>query len=278
MVGYADDHSPDTYRMYNPDTKKVILSRDVRWADWKCTDPYTELNVFRQVAKTKNETPVGIDDVASQRSVDSNAPHVIPDDLDDDKSENLEVASQNGPHRVPIQNTINKNPRVPPVPSPVHIQREEDENIITFEPEGRDVFDNRHQWVPPAYIEVGRMTEDPSDEIRSICDEPRPIGDEPTIHHRNTRQPIFSPGRRIGSPDRIPNEPRINLFPPNEAGRMRVAASTQSPQSLNTPQLAHARQVLRDLREQTEDTLDAYEEWEADYNQRRDAEAENLRN
>jgi hypothetical protein len=94
LVGYADDHSPDTYRMYNPDTKQVILSRDVRWADWKHTDPYTELNVFRQVAETKNESPVGIDDVASQRSVDYNAPHVIPDDLDDDKCDDLEVESQ----------------------------------------------------------------------------------------------------------------------------------------------------------------------------------------
>jgi hypothetical protein len=35
---------------------------------------------------------------------------------------------------------------------------------------------------------------------------------------------------------------------------------------------------MRDLRAGIEDTLDAYEEWEADYNHRRDREAENLRN
>jgi hypothetical protein len=140
------------------------------------------------------------------------------------------------------------------------------------------VFDNRERWVPPPCIDVGRMTEDPSDEIRSPGEEPRTPGDEPTIHHRNTRQPIFTPGRRIGGPDRIPNEPRLNLFPPNEAGRMRVAASTQSPQSLNPQQLAQAQQVLRDLRAQNEATLDEYEEWEAEYNHRRDTEAENLRN
>jgi hypothetical protein len=34
MVGYADSHSGDTYRVYKPDENIVILSRDVTWADW----------------------------------------------------------------------------------------------------------------------------------------------------------------------------------------------------------------------------------------------------
>jgi hypothetical protein len=29
MVGYADDHSPDTYRMYDPDTKMIKSTRDI---------------------------------------------------------------------------------------------------------------------------------------------------------------------------------------------------------------------------------------------------------
>ena len=33
FVGYADDHTPDTYRMYNPITRKIVLSRDIRWLD-----------------------------------------------------------------------------------------------------------------------------------------------------------------------------------------------------------------------------------------------------
>src|SRR5210317_14677 len=33
FVGYADDHTPDTYRMFNPNTNKIILSRDIRWID-----------------------------------------------------------------------------------------------------------------------------------------------------------------------------------------------------------------------------------------------------
>jgi hypothetical protein len=31
MVGYADNHPADTYRMYDPRTKKVVLSRNIQW-------------------------------------------------------------------------------------------------------------------------------------------------------------------------------------------------------------------------------------------------------
>ena len=32
MVGYANKHTKDTYKVYNPDTKKVVISRDIKWA------------------------------------------------------------------------------------------------------------------------------------------------------------------------------------------------------------------------------------------------------
>ena len=36
FVGYANsDHATDIYRMYNPRTNKIILSRNVTWEDWK---------------------------------------------------------------------------------------------------------------------------------------------------------------------------------------------------------------------------------------------------
>ena len=34
MLGYAKNHSPDTYRLLNIKTKKIICSRDVTWDDW----------------------------------------------------------------------------------------------------------------------------------------------------------------------------------------------------------------------------------------------------
>ena len=37
FVGYADDHSRDVYRFLNIHTKRIIISRDVRWMNiiWK---------------------------------------------------------------------------------------------------------------------------------------------------------------------------------------------------------------------------------------------------
>ena len=37
FVGYADDHSKDVYRFLNIHTKRIIISRDVRWLNiiWK---------------------------------------------------------------------------------------------------------------------------------------------------------------------------------------------------------------------------------------------------
>jgi hypothetical protein len=37
-VGYAPQHSPDNYRMYNPLKDSVITSRDIRWTDWVRSD------------------------------------------------------------------------------------------------------------------------------------------------------------------------------------------------------------------------------------------------
>ena len=38
MVRYADNHTRYTYKLYHPDTKRIIMTRDVMWADCKNTD------------------------------------------------------------------------------------------------------------------------------------------------------------------------------------------------------------------------------------------------
>ena len=81
MVGYALDHTPDTYRMYNPETNKVVLSRDVRWAEWKDTDPSETLKVFQRGEKTKTETTAGIEEWDEiEKEPEPGEPHVIPPD------------------------------------------------------------------------------------------------------------------------------------------------------------------------------------------------------
>ena len=51
FVGYADDHSGDTYKFYNPATKATILSRDVhQWMEWHGRITATDdLPLFDQV-------------------------------------------------------------------------------------------------------------------------------------------------------------------------------------------------------------------------------------
>ena len=51
MVVCIDNHERYTYKLYNPDTKKVIMTRDVKWADCKMTDPAETLKMFRDAYK-----------------------------------------------------------------------------------------------------------------------------------------------------------------------------------------------------------------------------------
>ena len=51
MVGYANNHTRDTYKLYNPETKRVIMTRDIKWADWKNTDATETLKMFREAEK-----------------------------------------------------------------------------------------------------------------------------------------------------------------------------------------------------------------------------------
>ena len=46
MVGYTDNHTRDTHKMYNTKTKIVIMKSDVKWARWKMTDPEETMKMF----------------------------------------------------------------------------------------------------------------------------------------------------------------------------------------------------------------------------------------
>ena len=51
MVGYAENYTRDTYKLYNTDNKRVITTRDVKWADWKMTDTAETLKMLRDAHK-----------------------------------------------------------------------------------------------------------------------------------------------------------------------------------------------------------------------------------
>ena len=51
MVGYADNHIRYTYKFYNPETKRFIMTRDSKWVDRKMTDPAETMKMFRDSHK-----------------------------------------------------------------------------------------------------------------------------------------------------------------------------------------------------------------------------------
>ena len=48
MVGYANNHTRETYKLYDPETKRVVMTRDVKWADWKMTNSAETLKMFSE--------------------------------------------------------------------------------------------------------------------------------------------------------------------------------------------------------------------------------------
>jgi len=84
MVDYARNHSGDTYRLYNPTTNRIISSRDVKWADWKPTDPRNNIDIF--VKYDPADIVPGVDEmvveIVKPPEINKTELHVIPDDGD----------------------------------------------------------------------------------------------------------------------------------------------------------------------------------------------------
>ena len=80
MVGYTDNHTRDTYNLYNPETKKFIMTRYVKWVDWKMTDPAENLNMFRKSHKEYLVTGIEEGIIPMSEPEDNIPMHIIPDE------------------------------------------------------------------------------------------------------------------------------------------------------------------------------------------------------
>ena len=60
FVGYANDHSGDTYKFFNPETRRVILSRDVhQWMEWHGRITATDdLDLFEAIDNLKTDSVI----------------------------------------------------------------------------------------------------------------------------------------------------------------------------------------------------------------------------
>ena len=78
MVGYVEKSKSDTYKLYNPEIKGVIITRDVKWADWKLNIPAETLKMFSEAEK-EYLVPGKDEDIISPSKPEDNMPvHVIP--------------------------------------------------------------------------------------------------------------------------------------------------------------------------------------------------------
>ena len=80
MVGYADSYTRDTYKFYNPKTKRVIMTRDVQWDNWNITDPAETLKVFCEENKEYLVPGIEEDIIYTSELEDKMPVHVIPDE------------------------------------------------------------------------------------------------------------------------------------------------------------------------------------------------------
>ena len=68
------------YKLYNPETKIVIVTRYFKWDDWKITNPAETLKMFRK--QNKEDLVPGIEeDIIHMPEPEENmCVHVIPDE------------------------------------------------------------------------------------------------------------------------------------------------------------------------------------------------------
>ena len=91
MLGYAENHTKDMYKFYNTETKRVIMTWDVKWTDWKMTDPSETLKMFRDAHEEYLVPGIEKDKITTLESEDNISVHVI---LDDGESVRLNTNSK----------------------------------------------------------------------------------------------------------------------------------------------------------------------------------------
>jgi Reverse transcriptase (RNA-dependent DNA polymerase)/Zinc knuckle len=120
FVGYAENHARDVYRMYNPDTKRIVETRDIyAWADIKNSDSDIRLQMtqvydpklvlqqvtvpvpVQAVAEPVQDGPAALDNYD-----DYDEPHLIPDYSEELEQNSLLHHSETGRMEVEGATTV----------------------------------------------------------------------------------------------------------------------------------------------------------------------------
>jgi len=167
MVGYADDHSGDTYRMYDPTTNHVRLTQDVCWAAWTRTDPTEAMKVFEQTTGTKPTTMAGasMDNDLSTTTILLNADEDVLHDkvgrietLTTNANTTPNVTNNNAVQRtIPTRSTV----RTGTAPAPArHVQfHNTDIQQLMLKLRALQFRTHETETTPPAAVETNKPTE-----------------------------------------------------------------------------------------------------------------------
>ena len=102
FLGYSEDHSQDTYRMYNHETNTVINTRDVKWSEWHGTNAPTDGlgKIYKDNAKEKvtvqPEAEVNNDGLDDDFYNEDLLPEGSDNKEDDDDKDNLTADTEKG--------------------------------------------------------------------------------------------------------------------------------------------------------------------------------------
>ena len=67
MVGYAMNHGPGTYRMFNPKTNRIIITKDVKWTDFKVKKVEGSFEVFEPGVLSDTSTLAAVDNTTAKK-------------------------------------------------------------------------------------------------------------------------------------------------------------------------------------------------------------------
>ena len=139
-IGYASDHAAGTYRLYNPSTGRVIMSRDVRFLEPEETrKPEKELAIIQEKSlgpkEKKNEARYvsDSDEEENIKNVHENdmeenngeTPYLIPPEeqstsSNDETETNVEVQDRSCAFRIPTRSVLAKrSSKIPQRKSPL---------------------------------------------------------------------------------------------------------------------------------------------------------------
>ena len=104
MVGYSMQHSSDTYRMFNPNTKKIFHSRDIVWSDWEPAQPSDDMPIKNEVKVLDNKKDKVKKKVSFKEKVD------IIGNEDEDEEEYVVVENRNEPAIIEYEPDELENP------------------------------------------------------------------------------------------------------------------------------------------------------------------------